>query len=109
MGWSPADHHAFGEDEMTAEVTGRSRDREAGRAQSACRAPVAGHPGAQGDTLQPKGHHVEEAVEEPDAPVLIIADGPVASRSEIGANRAGRAKPPDRYAKRPTGSSRTGN
>src|SRR5258708_17794945 len=34
----PADHHTFGEDEMTAEGTGRSRDRGAGRAPSAGRA-----------------------------------------------------------------------
>src|SRR5216683_1097492 len=91
----PVDHHTFGEYEMTAEVTGRGRDREAGRAQSACRATVAGHPGAQGGTLQAKGHRVEEAVEEPDAAVLIVADGPVAQTGQGGSARgedAGRAK-----------------
>src|SRR5215470_11605827 len=90
----PVDHHTFGEYEMTAEVTGRGRDREAGHAQSACRATVAGHPGTQGGTLQPEGHRVEEAVEEPDATVLIVADGPVAQTGQGGSARredAGRA------------------
>src|SRR6516165_2641320 len=42
----PADHHALREYEMTAEVTGRGGDREAGRAQGACRAAMADHAGA---------------------------------------------------------------
>ena len=72
---------------MTAEVTGCGRDGEAGRGQSACRATVAGHPGAEGSTLQPEGCRVEEAVEEPDAAVLIVADGPVAQTGQGGSAR----------------------
>jgi hypothetical protein len=44
--------------------------------------------------LQPKGRRVEEAVEEPDATVLIVADGPVAQTGQGGSARredAGRA------------------
>ena len=80
---------------MTAEVTSRGRDREAGRAQSACRTTVAGHPGSQGGTLQPQGHRVDEAVEEPDTTVLIVADGPVGETGYGGSARgedAGRAE-----------------
>ena len=80
---------------MTAEVAGRGRDRKAGRAQSACRAAVAGHPGPQGGTLQPKGDRVEEPVEEADAAVLIVADGPVAEPGQSCSARgqdAGRAE-----------------
>ena len=80
---------------MTAEVTGRGRDREAGCAQGACRAAVAGHPGAQRGTLQPQGHRVEETVEEPDAALLIVADAPVAETGQGGSARrddAGRAE-----------------
>src|SRR5215831_21146836 len=73
---------------MTAEVTGRSGGREAGRAQSACRATVTGYPGTQGGTLEPKGHRVQEAVEEPDATVLTIADGPVAQTGQSGSARS---------------------
>src|SRR5262252_556358 len=91
----PVDHHTFGEDKMTAEVTSCSRGREAGRAQSACRVTVTGYPGTQGGTLQPKGRRVEEAVEEPDAAVLIVADRPVAQTGQGSSARgedAGRAK-----------------
>ena len=80
---------------MTAEVARRGRDHEAGRSQSACRAAVAGHTGAQGGTLQPKGGRVEKAVEEPDATVLIVADGPVVQAGQGGSARgedAGRAE-----------------
>ena len=45
--------------------------------------------------MQPEGHRVEEAVEEPDAAVLIVADGPVAQTGQGGSARgedAGRAQ-----------------
>jgi hypothetical protein len=45
--------------------------------------------------LQPKGRRVEEAVEKPNAAVLIVADGPVAQTGQGGSARceeAGRAK-----------------
>src|SRR6185437_8486832 len=89
------DHHAFGEYEMTAEVASRGRDREAGRAQSACRTAVTGYPGSQGGALQPQGHRVDEAVEETDAAVLLVADGPVGETGDGGSARgedAGRAE-----------------
>ena len=83
----PVDHHALGEDEMTAEVAGRAGDREAGRGQRAGGAPVAGHPAAQGGTLQPEGHRVEQAVHQPDAAVLLLADRPVGDAGDRGRDR----------------------
>src|SRR5262249_38875123 len=80
----PADHHTLGEHEMTAEVAGRGRDREARRAEGAGRAAVTGQPAPQRGTLQPKRNRVEETVEEADTAVLVVADGPVGEPRQCG-------------------------
>src|SRR5262249_62140755 len=80
----PADHHTLGEHEMTAEVAGRGRDREARRAEGAGRAAVTGQPAPQRGTLQPKRNRVEETVEEADTAVLVVADGPVGEPCQCG-------------------------